>query len=755
MVYVDVIVPLPFNRAFTYTLPAKWQGKAAVGMRVLVPFRSRRLIGLAVEIHTRKPDFQCRDIESVVDQKPSFGALSLSLMGWISRYYMATIGEVYNAALPNGMKQPGSYRTKTETCVRLGRQYQDEAALHRALDSLKRAQQQKHVFETYLTISRWETIQGTKTVETVAEITKEELLNESQSTAAAVKALTDKGLLEVYDKPVSRLNTEPGAADFSLTNPLNEVQSEAFKSILQQFESHETVLLHGVTSSGKTEIYIHLIQKAIKEGKQVLYLLPEIALTIQIRDRLQRVFGSRLGIYHSKYSDEERVEIWQKQLSDEPYDVILGARSAAFLPFKRLGLVIVDEEHETSFKQQDPAPRYHGRSVALVLAHLARAHALLGTATPSSESFYNAKTGKYGYVFLNTRYNDVSLPEVNIVDVKDLKKRKMMTGVFSPLLIARVREALKRGEQAILFRNRRGFAPSVVCKQCGWTPHCTDCDVSLTYHKVTDNLTCHYCGAVYDVPTECPNCHSHDIMSLGYGTERVEDSIHTLLPEAKISRMDLDTTRTRGAYERIIRDFATGKTNLLVGTQMVTKGLDFSKVSTVGILDADAMLNIPDFRAYEYAFQMLSQVSGRAGRRGKGTVILQTKSPEESVIREIAYCDYRSFYASLLEERKAFCYPPFSRLIIVYLRHKDAQVADHAAQEMAMLMRKCFPTGVLGPDSPFVARIKTLHIRKIVLKLSLSAQPGKAKEQLWEIKNAVLQKPPYRMVDIYFDVDAM
>ncbi len=484
-------------------------------------------------------------------------------------------------------------------------------------------------------------------------------MNESHCTAAVVKALIDRGILFTYELEIGRLNTN-GESHLELIKPLSLAQQDAYNGILMQMMKKDVVLLHGVTSSGKTEIYIHLIRKAIEEHKQVLYLLPEIALTVQIMERLHRVFGDRLGIYHSKYSDAERVEIWQKQLSDHPYDVILGARSAVFLPFKNLGLVIIDEEHETSFKQQDPAPRYHARSAAIVLAKMYGAKTLLGTATPSMESYYNAQQGKYGLVELKTRYKGIQLPEIQVVDVKDLRHRKMMSGPFSPQLLAAVREALKNGQQAILFQNRRGFAPMVECKVCGWVPKCKNCDVSLTLHKSINLLTCHYCGYTYPVPTECPNCGSTEIMGRGFGTEKIEDQIAEIFPEAKIARMDLDTTRTRNAYERLIADFSEGRTNLLIGTQMVSKGLDFDKVSVVGILNADSMLNYPDFRAYEHAFMMMAQVSGRAGRKGKrGLVILQTKNPTLPVIGQVVHNDYEGLYQGYPGGEKNFSLSAF------------------------------------------------------------------------------------------------
>lgn len=580
-------------------------------------------------------------------------------------------------------------------------------------------------------------------------------MNESHSTSAIVKTLIDKGFLFTYELEVGRLNTS-GEAHFDQIKPLSMSQQDAYNQILMQMMKKNVVLLHGVTSSGKTEVYIHLIKQALDEHKQVLYLLPEIALTVQIMERLHRVFGDRLGIYHSKYSDAERVEIWQKQMSGHPYDVILGARSAVFLPFQNLGLVIIDEEHETSFKQQDPAPRYHARSAAIMLASMYGAKTLLGTATPSLESYYNAQQGKYGLVEMKTRYQGIQLPEIQVVDVKDLKHRKMMKGAYSPQLLAAVREALENGEQAILFQNRRGFAPMIECKVCGWVPKCKNCDVSLTLHKNINLLTCHYCGYTYPVPMECPNCGSTELMGRGVGTEKVEDQLSEIFPEARIARMDLDTTRTRNAYERLITDFSTGKTNLLIGTQMISKGLDFDKVRVVGILNADSMLNYPDFRAYEHAFMMMSQVSGRAGRKGKrGLVILQTKSPELPVISQVVHNDYAGFYKDLLEERRAFHYPPFFHLINVFLKHKHEKVCQQASMEMGQMLRGWFGERVLGPDKPAVARVKTMNIRKIVIKLENTIDYRKVREYLTYTQERMMKDTRYGALQIYFDVDPM
>lgn len=726
-----------------------------MGVRVLVPLgRSKTYTAMAVRLHSEKPEFETRPIIQVIDAEPVLIEQQLRLWQWISTYYMSPIGDVFKAALPAGLKAEENYRPKTVRCVTLPANLRSEQSLHMALTILKRALKQHQTFTTYLELSHWNEIDGETPPAHIAEIACDELQNAANASDAVLRQLIQRNFLELYHREVGRLNTT-GEYHPERIQPLSPAQQAAEDSIQKQFNEKNVVLLHGVTSSGKTEIYIHLIKKAIDEGKQVLYLLPEIALTVQMTRRLHNVFGSRLGIYHSKYSDAERVEIWKKQLSSEPYDVILGARSAVFLPFMRLGLVIVDEEHETSFKQQDPAPRYHARSTAIMLARMYEgAKVLLGTATPSMESYHNACTGKYGYVQLTTRYKDVAMPEIRVVDTKDLYHRKMMRGAFSPDLLEAMRTALRNKKQVLLFQNRRGFAPMVECKVCGWVPKCKNCDVSLTYHRSMNLLTCHYCGYTYPVPKQCPNCESTELLGRGYGTEKIEDRVRELFPEARIARMDLDTTRSAGAYGRIIDDFSCGRTDILIGTQMITKGLDFSGVTVVGILNADTMLNYPDFRAYEQAFQMLSQVSGRAGRRDeRGLVILQTKSADLPVIQQVVAGDFQTFAHDLLEERSMFRYPPFYHLVYVYLRHRNEQLVDSAAIEMASRLRQAFADRVLGPDKPAVARVKTESIRKIVIKLEQGINLPLARQCMAEARTQLLQDKRYAAMTVFFDVD--
>ena len=789
--YIDVILPLPLDGVFTYSVPPELERQVVVGCRVLVPFgRNKTYVGIVackssvncpldpkgrlLPKGTQEPStVNYKDVLQVLDTSPILLDSQLKLWNWISDYYLSPIGEVYKAALPAGLKAEDGYRPKTETYIRLTPKFRSEQALHIALDMLQRAPSQQKAFLDFLDLTM---IQGDGSFVTSHEdvtkeptpcITKDELLNQGH-TLATISALVKRGLLETYEQEVGRLN-HGGEPHPENIKPLSPAQQEAYNQIQFSFLKKNVTLLHGVTSSGKTEIYIHLIQQALDRHQQVLYLLPEIALTVQMMERLQRVFGRRLGIYHSKYSDAERVEIWQKQLSADPYDVILGARSAVFLPFQRLGLVIVDEEHETSYKQQDPMPRYHARNAAIMLANMRNEECgmrnddysvgckvLLGTATPCAETWQNAQTGKYGLVQLFERYKGIELPEIQVVDIKDLQHRKMMSGPFSPVLLLKVREALERGEQAILFQNRRGYAPMIECKQCGWVPHCQHCDVSLTLHRNLHQLSCHYCGYTYQVPSECPACGSHELQSRGYGTEKIEDEVRTLFPEARIARMDLDTTRTRQAYERIINDFSAGRTNILIGTQMISKGLDFDRVSVVGILNADTMLNYPDFRAYEHAFMMMSQVSGRAGRKGRrGLVILQTKSPDLPVIRQIVGNDYNAFFRSIMAERRQFRYPPFTRLVYVYLKHRSDNLVDTAGLELGSRLRQWFGARVLGPDRPAVAKVKSLAIRKLLLKIEPGLDLPTVRRYLTLAQQQMLQDKRYASLQIYFDVDPL
>ena len=794
MKYVDVILPLGFEGLLTYSVPRSMEHRVQPFVRALVPLgRSKVYTGLIVCGRDEAPsaggkDVEVKDVIDIVDDVPSLLPWQYRLWQWMADYYMCPVGDVFSVAFPAGMKQEEGYRPKTETYVRLTEPFRTESALHVALNMLNKADRQRDAFANYLTLSHYDTLNGSETEVPVAQVTREELQNVSKCTAATVKALIDRRLLETYEVEVGRLSRE-GTPHPELLKPLSPAQQRAYDEICGGMPRYATegtadgtkpappskpVLLQGVTGSGKTEIYIRMIQDCIDRGEQVLYLLPEIALTVQMTTRLHRVFGNRLGIYHSRYSDAERVEVWRKQLSDTPFDIILGARSAVFLPFRRLGLIIIDEEHETSFKQQDPAPRYHARSVAMMMARLTGTapDVVLGTATPSVESFFNAVSGKYRLVQLTERYKGIELPSIDVVDTGDLRRRKMMYGAFSPQLVEAMRDALQGGRQVILFQNRRGFAPVIECHDCGWTPKCKNCDVTLTMHKTTGQLTCHYCGYTYAIPLKCPSCFCTDLRERGCGTEKVEEQLLQMekyflddgnaqppdSPAARhalrIARMDLDTTRTRNAYERIIGEFSAGRTNVLIGTQMVSKGLDFSNVSVVGILNADTMINHPDFRAYEHAFQMMAQVAGRAGRKGsRGRVILQTKKPDLPVISYVRANNYRAFFDEQCEERRLFAYPPYTRLVYVYLRHSKEPLVESAAVEMGGRLRHFFGKRVLGPDKPPVARVKRMCIRKIVLKLETGIDLQKARQCMRYVRDAIMQDKRYASLHVYFDVD--
>lgn len=821
MKYVDVIVPLPIAGEYTYSLPPALEGKVHGGCRVVVPFGPKKYYtAIVVSVHDSAPEaYETKDILEVLDERPVLLKRQFDFWQWVSDYYLCTIGDVYKAALPSGLKLESetmvvynpdfeasgplppkeqllldllsanpeqcvtqlekaagirnilpvvrsllekeavcikeelkrSYKPKTEIRVRLAGNMRTEKALQFQMNMLDRPKTEKQlaVLMKYVELSGWN-----GTGETLKEVSRKRLTEAAGVSPAVLDALVRKQVLEVYSSEVGRL--DGGRYDTLPLNPLSEAQRRAFYQIMSLFQTRNVCLLHGVTASGKTEIYIHLIEQAIQAGKQVLYLLPEIALTTQITERLRRVFGERLGIYHSKFPDAERVEIWNKQLSDRDYDVILGVRSSVFLPFRRLGLVIVDEEHENTYKQQDPAPRYHARSAAIMLASMFGAKTLLGTATPSLESYHNALSGKYGFVQLTERHQQIRLPQIELVDIKELARKKRMTAQFSPYLLQKIREALENREQVILFQNRRGFAPMIECRTCGWVPKCRNCDVSLTYHKGLSQLTCHYCGCTYPVPRSCPACGGVELVNRGFGTEKVEDDIKAIFPEARVARMDLDTTRTRSAYERIISDFQNGKTDILIGTQMVSKGLDFDRVSVVGILNADSMLNYPDFRSYERAFQLMAQVAGRAGRKnGQGVVVLQTKSPDLPLIREVMDNDYLQMYREQMEEREMFRYPPFYRLVYVYLKHRKEDVLDQAADWMAQCLRKGLGERVLGPDKPPVARIQTLYIKKIVVKVEQQASMSKVRAYLRNVQQALMEDRRFRSLTVYYDVDPM
>ena len=745
--FADVILPLPLPGTFTYSIPAEMERTILPGCRVTVPLGSKKsYTALVVALHDKKPEeYEVKEVKELLDEIPIVTSIQTRLWEWISRYYLCSLGDIYKAAIPQGLK--GEFRPRTEQRVRIAARCNDKKAIGLLLQSLSRAPRQRRLLDTYIQIA--EPFSGEP-----KEISRHKLIETAQVSSVIYNQLREKGILETYEVEIGRLNND--LHPVVPQNSLNKAQQKAFEEIKEGFARKNVTLLHGVTSAGKTEIYIHLITEALERGEQVLYMLPEIALTKQIIERLQRVFGNRIGLYHSKFSDAERVEIWKKQLSDTPYDVILGVRSSVFLPFRNLGLVIVDEEHENSYKQQEPAPRYNARNAAMVLASFFGAKTLLGTATPSIESYYNATTGKYALVSLTTRHREVKMPEIEVIDMIEYSRKKLTTGPFSDPLTEAMRKALQERQQIILFQNRRGYSPLLECRTCGWVPKCKHCDVSLTLHKSAGKLTCHYCGYTIPAPVHCPNCESRSFMNLGYGTEKIEDDLQNMFPEARIERMDLDTTRTRTAYERIISDFQNGKTDILIGTQMVSKGLDFDNVAVVGIINADTLLNYPDFRAMERAFQLMSQVAGRAGRKnGQGKVFLQTRMSDAPVIPQIVRNDYMQFYDQQLSERMLFHYPPFYRLVYIYIKHRDVRVLEEFSEIFGKQMREIFDYRVLGPDLPPIARIKQLYIRKIVLKVENSLSQYKVNEVLQNLQQAYCNMPRYRSIVMFYDIDPL
>lgn len=646
------------------------------------------------------------------------------------------------------------FKPRTETRVRLADTYNSEAALNALFEKLHRTPKQAELLTLYLDLSDTATALTLENAQLRKEVSKKALLEKFSGGAAVLTSLRDKGILETYAAEIGRIKTVQALPEH-IAKPLSDDQQRALNEIHTAFQTHDTCLLHGVTSSGKTQVYTQLIRETIAQGRQVLYLLPEIALTTQIMQRLGRVFGEQMGVYHSRFPDKERVELWQRQL-DKPFPLILGVRSSLFLPFRNLGLIIVDEEHETSYKQQDPSPRYNARDVALVLAQKYGAKVLLGTATPAFETYRNARIGKYALVEMSQRFGGIQMPQIVVEDVKELKRKKLMKTPFSPRLTSEIRAALSNGEQVILFQNRRGYSPVLQCRTCGWTPHCTRCDVPLTFHQKINRIICHYCGTIYDMPKQCPNCADTELRDMGYGTEKIEAAVKAVFPEARTARMDLDTTRARSAYDDIISDFSHGRTNILIGTQMVTKGLDFENVRVVGILNADQMLSQPDFRAFERGYQMMSQVAGRAGRRGKqGLVVLQTRQPELPVVDYIVRSDYKALYMQQMQERLTFHYPPFTRLVAIYLKHRDEHVVEGAAYQLAAYLRPHFGDCLLGPDKPAVGRVQLLYIRKILVKVSPKLDLASVRRTLLDARRLTQSAVVYKSVNIYFDVNPL
>lgn len=810
MLYADVVLPLSLQGLFTYAIPSDLQGLVQVGSRVVVQFGKKKFYtAIVFELHNeKKNDLPIKEISSLLEDFPIITHHQIEFWNWISSYYMCTLGDVYRAALPSALKLESetqvflnpnfetiesftasesdvfyalstnkpttiadiqkslgitnivsairglvdkkavflnevlenTYSAKTESYVKYSKDY-TESQLNALLDGLTRAKKQYHLLSTFIQLSEESEL-----------VSKKMLLDESGVSSAVLSELVKKEYVSIYEVEINRIDY--GVSDIESAHDLNEYQQQAFDEIKDSLQEKDTTLLFGITSSGKTEIYIQLIKEAIEKGTQVLFLLPEIALTTQITERLKSIFGNLLGVYHSKFNDNERAEVWTNLLKNNEVKVILGARSAIFLPFPKLGLIIVDEEHESSYKQQDPAPRYNARNAAIMLAHLYGAKVLLGTATPSIETYTNALSGRYGLVKLNKRYKELALPLIEVVNTKELRRKKQMKSILSPPLIERMENALAKKEQIILFQNRRGFSSMIECETCSWTPHCQHCDVSLTYHKGQRLMICHYCGATYEIPTICPDCKTPTLKNIGYGTERIEEEVLSHFPDLSIGRMDFDTTRGKRAYERIISDFERGVTQVLIGTQMVAKGLDFGNVSTVGILNADNLLNYPNFRAYERAFHLMTQVSGRAGRKNQqGVVLLQTSQSSNPLISYVKNADYDSFYHLQMEERKLFRYPPFFRLINIVLRGRDQSVLTRASLQFVDSLKESFGERVLGPAKPPVSRVQSLYILNIILKIENGASTQKIRENIYFHQNKIFDDPSYKGILLHYDVD--
>ncbi len=816
--FVNVVLPLPVKGYFTYRVPFELNEVVEVGKRVVVQFGKKKIYtALIHNITAEIPKVEAKYILGVVDQQPIVNTLQFNLWEWIASYYCCTLGEVMNAALPsafklaseskvsladhvefeesvysekeysllNALKNKGTltlsqaskhtdlikifplihtliekgaivteekidekYTPKLENYVRLAEAYRHEKQLEELYNKLeKRSPKQLELLIKYIQHARFFT--------DCIEVTQKEITSNDANATAAIKTLQKKGIFEIYHKEISRLQYGIAKADAN-DIVLTEHQRQAFDEISRSFETKNVVLLHGVTSSGKTEIYIKLIREALNKGQQALYLLPEIALTSQIITRLQKYFGEEVGVYHSKYSENERVEIWQHASAQQErkFNVIIGARSALFLPYQNLGLIITDEEHDASYKQYEPAPRYNARDTAIYLAHLHGAKVLLGSATPAIESFYNATTGKYGLATLSKRYGDISMPNIEIVDLKKAYRKNKGGSVFSEELITAIGSALTNKEQVILFQNRRGFSLHIECKNCNWIPQCVHCDVSLVYHKKQNHLRCHYCGYSVHIPQECPECGHTDIMMKGFGTEKIEEDLAIIFPEAKIARMDLDNTRTKYAHQKLINSFEERKIDILVGTQMVTKGLDFENVSLVGILNADSLLSYPDFRSFERGFQLMAQVAGRAGRKGKqGNVLIQAYNAEHPVLKFVLNHAYESFYESQLQERLRFHYPPFCRIITLSVKHTDADIVNHLASDLANLLRSTFGKKVLGPEYPIVSRIRNQFIKNIIIKLDKDSSLVAAKDDIQHKITSMLSQQQYKSARIVIDVD--
>ena len=816
--FANVILPLPISGSFTYSVPSIYEDEIEVGSRVLVQFGKKNYYtGIVELVHNNQPSgYEVKEIMMVLDAKPIVRHPQLKLWNWLAEYYLCSVGEVYKAAVPSGLKVESEtyillnsdyeydenvnltermaliiqlldrngrmkiseieretgfknlgtlvnkmleiglvliderivdkYRARKETLVRLNCDRNDNEALHGFFDIVKRARQQEKMLIAYLDLSAW--MQSA----TPKEVLKSDLLERSGASPAVLKGLVDKGVLELYKKEINRFTVD--VSESAELPQLSNAQLAAYNSILDKWKENKVTLLRGVTGSGKTEIYSHLINDVLNLGQQVLYLVPEISLTTQLTSRLQKIFGKRLLIYHSKFSDNERVDVWKKLLSTHEPLIVLGVRSSVFLPFAKLGLVIVDEEHESSYKQYDPAPRYNARDAAIVLASMHGAATLLGSATPAVETYYKAKNGRFGLVELLERFDGIRMPEVKVVDMRDQRKRKECRGLYSNPLLVASRKALGEGKQVIMFQNRRGYAPMVECKECAWVPKCKNCDVSLVFHRNIRELRCHYCGYSMTLPNLCPVCGQDSVETYGYGTERIADDLNEIFNEYRVARMDLDTTRNKDAYEDIIEDFSSHKTDILVGTQMVTKGLDFERVRVVGVLNADSILNYPDFRSNERAFNMIEQVAGRAGRKNEvGEVYVQTTDPNNQIIEKVKTHDYEGYYDEQIDERQRFAYPPFTKIVNIYLKHKDERMVNSLAVNYVLELRKIFGNRVLGPEKPIVGRVANYYIQSIMLKMEANASMRKVKDLLRTVYERVSIDKNMRSAILYYDVD--
>jgi len=751
--YADIILPLSLDELYTYAVPRKLSRRLKRGMAVEVPFgKKNSYTGIVSRIHDNKPGIEgIREIRAIAETGLFIPDDMLKLWQWVSDYYYCSPGDTMSAAIPSALlagDEAGAFKSKTETQIGLARRY-TEAELTGQLDGMQKTPARYRLLMTFLDMISYGNDRHT------SRVSKSELIKKSKSSYAVLSKLIEAGILEETTEEVSRFTT--GHDVKGKLKKLSTHQSEAYVKIISLFKEKNIVLLHGVTSSGKTEIYIHLIDEALRKGEKVLYLLPEIALTTQIIDRLRYYFGDMVGVYHSGLSDNEKAEVYKRISGTSPlgeYRILLGVRSSVFLPLNDLGLIIIDEEHDSSYKQFDPAPRYNARDTAIMRAHFCGARVIMGSATPSVESMYNAESGKYAYARLDRRYGDIKMPEIILTDSNEAYRKKAMISHFTPLLIEAIEETLTRGEQLVLLRNRRGFAHSVICADCGWTPVCPNCSVNYTYHKNVGRLYCHYCGSWDSLPSRCSSCSSTNIRMIGFGTEKVEDEISILFPDAGVKRMDYDSTRKKGSVEKIIRDLEKGDTDILIGTQMISKGLDIENLTLVGILNIDGMLFYPDFRAHERCFQLASQVSGRAGRRKtRGRVVIQTANPLHPVMKQIIANDYEKMYRSQLEEREEFSYPPFTRLIRIYIKHKDRDVVSRAAELMASNLRKALGEGVLGPEFPPHARIQNLFIKSILLKTD-KRRPYSQTRQLIMKNSALLHKiAGFSSLRIYSDVD--